>query len=47
MSDRRLRALRRKFTAIWADHDRKGVVIEMPYAARTKGVLVTKGLFAS
>jgi hypothetical protein len=45
MSDRRLKALRRKFKAIWTELDRTGVVIEMPHAARTKGVMVTKGLF--
>jgi hypothetical protein len=45
MSDRRLNALRRKFKAVCKERDRMGVVIEMPHAARAKGVLVTKGLF--
>jgi hypothetical protein len=45
MSDRRLKVLRRKFKAVWREREKMGVVIEMPHAARTKGVLVTKGLF--
>jgi len=45
MSDRRLNALRRKFKAVWRERDRRGVVIQMRHAARTKGVMVTKGIF--
>jgi hypothetical protein len=45
MRDRRLNALRRKFLAAWKEQDRRGVVIELPCAARSKGVRVTKGLF--
>jgi hypothetical protein len=45
MSDRRLKALRRKFKAVWKERDKTGVVIEMTHAARTKGVTVTKVLF--
>jgi hypothetical protein len=45
MSDRRLHALLRKFKAVWKERDRRGLVIEMPHAARTEGVMVTKALF--
>lgn len=45
MRDRRLKALRRKFKAVWKARDKVGIVIEMPHAARATGVMVTEGLF--
>ena len=45
MADRQLNALRRKFRAVWKERDRMGVVIEMPHAIRSRGVMVTQGLF--
>jgi hypothetical protein len=43
--EKRLADLRRKFRAVWKERDKMGVVIEMPYAARSKDVLVSRGLF--